>query len=381
MISTVISTAISNMIFVAPAQRLLLAAVAFMASGLLALPSHADMVIAVDYTYDTNNFFDTAAKRAGLEAAADRLSRIINSPLAAVTPAGTGTGTGPGWRIGFTHPGTGSSWQLSTAANAGSDPFSSGSGAANDYGFSGLAADTWILYAGGRGLSSAGVGGTATGTNSLATFDDINGPLHRGLFGNGPGSSVSDLPVWGGSISFDTGRTWHFDPATAAPSGTVDLYSIALHEIAHALGLNITWNQWTQHQTAGNTQFSGPQTVAAYNADNGTNLTSLALVSGSDPHFADNTYDSRIFAAANPNLVGTVGLGGMQDLLMEPIANFTSTLRRFEMTNVDVAALRDVGWSTVPEPSAYLLVGCTLLLAMGASKFKRCQSENPSCAG
>lgn len=33
---------------------------------------------------------------------------------------------------------------------------------------------------------------------------------------------------------------------------------------------------------------------------------------------------------------------------MEPTADFTTGVRRLELTNVDVAALRDVGWSVIP---------------------------------
>jgi hypothetical protein len=32
---------------------------------------------------------------------------------------------------------------------------------------------------------------------------------------------------------------------------------------------------------------------------------------------------------------------------MEPTANFTATVHRFELTDVDVAALRNIGWSTI----------------------------------
>jgi hypothetical protein len=34
---------------------------------------------------------------------------------------------------------------------------------------------------------------------------------------------------------------------------------------------------------------------------------------------------------------------------MEPTANFTAAIHRFELTNVDVAALRDVGWATIAQ--------------------------------
>jgi hypothetical protein len=33
---------------------------------------------------------------------------------------------------------------------------------------------------------------------------------------------------------------------------------------------------------------------------------------------------------------------------MEPTANFTGTVKRFELTNVDVGALDDIGWDVLP---------------------------------
>jgi hypothetical protein len=33
---------------------------------------------------------------------------------------------------------------------------------------------------------------------------------------------------------------------------------------------------------------------------------------------------------------------------MEPIANYTATVKRFELTKVDVGALDDIGWTVVP---------------------------------
>jgi len=311
---------------------------------LLCLPaSQAGAIdIVVDYTYDTNNFFSTQESRDAMQAVADRFSTIITSNLAAVGPGGTGTGTSSGWRIGFTHPGTGASWQVSTSANAGADPLA-GSGAADTYGFSGLNADEWILYAGGRNLTSAGVGGTGTGLNYTTTFDDPNGPHHRGLIPV-TGNSVGDLPTWGGSISFDTGRAWDFSLDSAGGAGS-DFYTIALHEVGHALGLSGGWNQWDAWESG--STFTGPEALAAYNADNGTARTWLNQVSSSNEHWEDGTYDSVIFAAGNPNYNGTVGAGNLQDLLMEPIANFTPSIQRLELTNVDVAALRDLGWETI----------------------------------
>ena len=169
--------------------------------------------------------------------------------------------------------------------------------------------------------------------------------MHRGVISNTLGNTVNDLPVWGGSIPFDSTTTWNFD--LSSTSGDLDFYSIPLHEIGHALGMATSWNQWNG---AGISTFAGPNAVAAYNADNGTALAALNLVSTSDDHYEDGTYESFIFALAAPNTVGTVPVGTKQDLLMEPIANFGGLQDRFELTNVDVAGLTDIGWSVVAVP-------------------------------
>jgi len=306
--------------------------------------------ITVDYRYDSNSFFDPATvpgqqARAALEAAAARYSEIVTTSLGAVSLVDDSTDV----RIGFTHPGSGGSWDVSSAVSAATDSLS-GTNISEEYrGPWSIAADEWILYAGGRSIGSAGQGGTGTGLNFSTVFDDGNSVLNRGFRDSG---STSNLPVWGGAITFDNdgGVNWHFDHTTAGPSSTTDFYSIAMHEIGHVLGLSSNWIESSQWSPSG--VYSGPQAVAAYNVDNGTSLSGLNLVSPANRHWQDGTYDSKIFAAGNPNVVGTVGLGNSQDLLMEPIANFVyPSLRRFELTNVDVAALEDIGWSVISVPA------------------------------
>ena len=294
--------------------------------------------IVVDYTYDTQNFFRDPVRREAIEAAAARYSRIITSTLLESTPA-----AGDVWRIGFEHPGTGEPYQLSTAGNALSDPIAP-SVAADEYGFDGLAEDELRLFVGGRQLASAGKGGTATGTNFTDLFDDLEGPLRRGVISNTPDDTVGDLPAWGGAVTFDIDRNWHFDLDTASSGFEVDFYSIALHEIGHVLGMSTTWNQWQQHVT-GN-YYTGPAVLETYNEEHNTSLTRLNLVSNIDPHWVDSTYTSAIFAPGDPVMVGTIN-GRMQDLLLDPVTNFDNQIRRLELTRVDVAALQDVGWSVV----------------------------------
>lgn len=301
------------------------------------VPDAAAINIVIDYQYDTNNFFDTDLKRDALQAAADRFSSMIATTLSESTL--TDNSLDP--RISFTHPGSGSSWQVSAANSQVTDAIVGASGpVAQEYrGTWNINKNEWILYAGGRSIGSAGIGGTGTGTNFTTVFNDGSSHLNRGFRASG---SASNLPVWGGAITFDNdgGVNWHYDPNTAAPLGTTDFYTIAIHEIGHALGLATGWNEWMHTGSS----YNGANAIAAYNADNGATETSLNLVSGTNEHWEDGTYDSIIYPYSDPIYVGTEGEGNLQDLLMEPTANFSVTRRRIELTNTDVAALEDIGW-------------------------------------
>ena len=331
-----------------------------LACGLATLPVASAITIQISYDYDTNNFFnasttDGAAARATLEKAAERFSEIITTSLDEV-PAGSSSGGTTDWRVSFVHPGTGSTVELSTAANAASDDIvAAGGGVASVYDSSfSIAADTWILYAGGRSMAVAGEGGTGTGTNFTSAFTDGSSHLRRNWRSGGYDSS--DLPVWGGAITFDNDGTtdWHYEYATSAPLGKTDFYSIALHEIGHALGLSSSWGEFSD-LIDGSNEFTGMMTMMAYNADNGTAEKGLRVVSATNEHFEEGTYDSKPFDDGSDPAPGT-DPDALQDLLLEPNASFGLSKRRFEITNAEVGALKDIGWQVIPEPSSMLLL-------------------------
>ena len=123
------------------------------ASLLSILSSASAVTITVDYTYDTNNFFDTAAKQAAMQRAADRWSSVLaDGQLGTAEINDSNDG-----RIAFFHPGTGQqNFQISGASSASSDSLSSaGAGDADVYQSINFASDTWLLYAGGRDLGTS----------------------------------------------------------------------------------------------------------------------------------------------------------------------------------------------------------------------------------
>ncbi|MEM1211068.1 MAG: matrixin family metalloprotease [Planctomycetota bacterium] len=351
-------------------QRPAAALVTTLVTGAAVTQAHA-IEIVMDYSLDSNNFFDPStadglAARTAMQAVADRYSRIITSSLGAAEINDVNDA-----RIGFINPSTGSSIQISGAASAASDSLIGIGAAEADIYLPGgrtFEADTLTIFAGATSLGAAGLGGSGSGQNITTVFDDPNSHLNRG-FNVGSGS----LPTWGGFVSFDIGRDWNFSLDTATVLGQSDFYSIAMHEVGHVLGLAIDVSDFTDDVTGD--QYFGPNTIAAANADNGTSLTDIDLVAANNLHFADNdgngstipadpdAIQSFIFELGDPNLVGTVGLGTLQDLLMEPIQNTffnlsdpTQSITRTELTNVDVASLQDVGWTVIPEPSSGLLV-------------------------
>lgn len=283
-------------------------------TGLFVLASQPVSAINIqfDYSFDSNGFFNTQAKRDVLSTAGSFFSNLIVDDLTAITSGGTNH-----FDAVFSNPGTGSSQTV------------------NDFS---VAADTLIVYAGGRALggSTLGVGGPG-GFSVSGAGSFVDNAVSRGEGGDTQGSSATDFAPWGGSISFNTASSWYFDPDVSTAGDVVDndFYSVALHEIGHLLGFG-TSDSWN------NLVFGSNFTGAAANSVFGGDVP----LNGDLSHWA----------------TGTMSLvdGTSQEAAMDA-SILTGTRKVF--TDLDVAALQDIGWevTTVPVPAAVWLFGSGLI--------------------
>jgi hypothetical protein len=137
----------------------------------------------------------------------------------------------------------------------------------------------------------------------------------------------------------DPGDFWHYDHTTRTGlSGKNDFYSVAVHEILHALGMG-TIDNWDD--LASGVDWSGAAVIAELGSGTG------ALHTDSS-HIAWGTMST------------TIEGGTTQEAVMD--TSITMGTRK-EATVLDGAFLQDIGWTltVVPEPSRAFLILAGLL--------------------
>lgn len=309
--------------------------------------------IMLDYSLDTLGFGGKgggAAKSAIDQAAAD-ISSVITSTLTEVNQVDfVDDKTTLTITPRFTNP--------TTNATVNYDPVSPGGVP--------IAENTVIIYVGAQSLggSTLAQGGpgsaqlSGSGTNFVPSSGLADTHMSRGGgpvigrivdVGNGIdvrlGSSLGNL--WfdvntdnSGGIDTDPELEafWHYDHTTAPAAGKYDLYSVAMHEILHAIGVG-TSESWDNLNSGGN--WTGANAIAA-NGGSGT-----GLVDGGHIELGVSSF--------------RLSDGAVQDPLMGPTI---SSGTRKELTTLDVAILKDLGWTTAPEPGTGMLLLIGLIVGV-----------------
>lgn len=296
----------------------------------LASPVQA-LTIEYDYSFDSGFFTGNAAARMSLEAAGDFFARRIGDSLLGIDSAG-----GNSFTATFINPLTSTTEQIANLD---------------------LAADTI------RVIARAGL----LGSNVLAQaapgeFKDLTGTstfqfnaVTRGQGGYGTigGPAASDFAPWGGAITFDADTNWNFSLSSGPAANQFDFLSVALHEFGHIFGVG-TAASWDNQVDFVNNRFTGAAAVAVRGSP-------VPVQAGAN-HWADG-----IASAVAPGSESfIVDAGSSRETAFDPTLQIG---RRKLVTELDLAALADIGWEVLPQvvplPGSALLLGGAVAALLG----------------
>jgi hypothetical protein len=247
------------------------------------------VAITFDYSRDTTGFFTSPQARQTLELAGQILGSHLGNQLAAINPAGGNT-----WTATFQDP--------VSRSNVTVDNLS-------------IPANTMVVFAGGHNYSGntvgeGGYGGwSAAGSNPWLTLVSTRG--QSGAAANPP----TAFGPWGGSVSFDTVTNWYFGDATGTPSpNQTDFLSVALHELGHVFGIG-----------------TSPSWFAKVSGTSFLGAAASAVEGGAAPQLTPGGYHW-----AQTDLDPTQGQPDMTPIIQTGVRKL--------FTNLDYAALKDIGW-------------------------------------
>ena len=302
-------------------------------------------IVQLDYSYDAanGNFFGSnPTAKASLEAAALDLGNAITGSLNAVTTdiySGTNGSTTAtfDWKFNVNDPTTGTPVTVNTftfAANSVTVAVGTRPLAGTTLGVGGPAGGGFSLTGG--GFANQWVGAVAAAESaSNAAMPRGGGPVIGTLSGSSTlGGTTANYSVrYGamlGSLSFNSTSTFHYDSTTPVGAGENDFYSVALHELIHSIGFG-TSETWTSLHSG--TTWTGSNVIALEG-------TGANLVSADGGHIAEGRMSTRITN------------GTAQEAAMDP--SLTVGTRK-SLTQLDLAFLRDLGFTTIPEPAPSVL--------------------------
>lgn len=290
--------------------------------GVSLAASHVNAInITLDYSYDSSGFFSNPEAVATVEAAASFLSGILEDTFSEIRTPETYVG------------------QLSTLTWSWEVRLFSQDTTPIVLPNPTIAEDEYRLYLRGTSIpgSAIGLGGpgswaASTSTSGpgfypdeLAEIDAITDDFFGAIETRGEASGFAS---WGGDVTFDTSASWNLSHL-ALPSGSQnDLYSVAIHEMIHALGFgeDSPTRQTVWESLVSGANFTGASAMAEYGGP--------VPLSSDLSHWVEDT-ESIVY---NDFL--------HQETALDPdILNGT----RKELTTLDAAALSDIGWEVAAE--------------------------------
>lgn len=287
--------------------------------------------IELRYDLDVDGFFDQPGAREAMRAVADFYEELIVDELEAIDPSTFPTPSNfpaRAWHPTYLEP----AQNMSTVRIP---------GARNMI----VPANTIIVYPGGRRLVSAGLGGPGGFTDASGEAPPFN--WSNQLFSrNEPGglrinssqrfNTPTDYAPWGGVVFFDENLLWNFSLTDSEANSGLDFVSIALHEMGHVLGFGqvgtptFRWPHLVQNRT-----YIG-ELGNESNAEPDSNL-APGLTSAQN-HWSDNTPLSHTLEGFGQRH------GALQRPIMVAISRAETTGQFAVLTDLDLAALQDIGW-------------------------------------
>ncbi|HZN33285.1 MAG TPA: hypothetical protein VFB80_05675, partial [Pirellulaceae bacterium] len=265
-----------------------------------------------DFSCDASGFFNEPARREVLQEAANEIVGRLNDTLAEL-PANSGGFT---WTAVFDNPGPGN---LACSGNVVKKSFS-------------LPANTLKIFVAGRTFDTPGPSLARpklgiTETQGDAAWDArVKGRLEPGA----TASPATDFGPWGGSISFDvtaSSKSWFIGLLEKSPIRPLlpdeyDFFSVAQRAIGSLLGFGTT-DSWNRFLT--DSAFTGSKATEIFGAP--VPVTKVAT----GTFWKDGTlFDGK---PVSMDLVFNAG-------------------QRVHFTNLDLAALHDLGWEVTYAPNA-----------------------------